>query len=220
MYATVSADVIQSTSLGIEELLYLRTQVQALLRKFETRFPGCWGRLVRGDSIECVTDAPNDAFRIALLLKCFVKSLGIGRGKAASDLNRYGLRAVIGLGEMRMVDKEHDFMDGEAIYLSGRTLDQKTVLPKGTLLIEASHSSLSKLLNALAAPVDALLNQATSRQCEVVFHRLFGETEQEISRHLQISQSAVNQHLNSVAWASIEKALDYYETLNFSDYES
>lgn len=219
MYATISADIVQSTSLEIKEMLFLRSKVQELLNKLEVSFPGFWGRLVRGDSIECVTDKPQDAFRIILILKCYVKSLNIRKSGAPKELKRFGIRSVIGLGSMRMVDREHDFMDGEAIYLSGRALDQKATLMKGTLLVEPSESFQNKALNAIAALVDALLNRATARQCEVLFHRFFGEREQEIARQLVITQSAVNQHLASAGWTPIEKALDYYETLNFSDYE-
>ncbi len=220
MYATVSADIVQSTSLDIKEMLFLRSKVQELLDKLQVCFPGFWGRLVRGDSIECVTDKPQDAFRITLILKCYIKSLNIRKNKAPKELKRFGIRAVIGLGSMRMVDREHDFMDGEAIYLSGRALDQKAMLMKGTLHVETSDFFQQKALNAIAALVDALLNHATARQCEVLFHRLFGEREQGIAQQLSITQSAVNQHLASVGWIPIEKALDYYETLNFSDYES
>lgn len=54
MIATISADIVRSTSLKTEDLIALRNSLKELLDDFEKDYPGFWARIVRGDSIECV----------------------------------------------------------------------------------------------------------------------------------------------------------------------
>ena len=54
MIATISADIVRSTSLQTESLIVLRKRLRRLLDDFEEDYPGFWARIVRGDSIECV----------------------------------------------------------------------------------------------------------------------------------------------------------------------
>ena len=73
MIATISADIVRSTSLRTEDLMLLRDRLRELMEKFEKESPGFWARIVRGDSIECVVPAYRDSLRIAILIKLFVK---------------------------------------------------------------------------------------------------------------------------------------------------
>lgn len=74
MYATISADVVSSTSLSKEAMIELNEKLKKCLSTLELRYQGFWGRIVKGDSIECVMDCPEDAFEAALILKTLVKS--------------------------------------------------------------------------------------------------------------------------------------------------
>ena len=49
MYATISADIVSSTSLCIEETIALKQRIEDLFSVLEKRFPGFWGRLIKGD---------------------------------------------------------------------------------------------------------------------------------------------------------------------------
>jgi DNA-binding NarL/FixJ family response regulator len=61
--------------------------------------------------------------------------------------------------------------------------------------------------------IDVLLNKATGKQCQVVYFKLLGMSEKEISKKLGVAQSVVNQHSTSVGWNAIEKAVIYFENL-------
>ena len=61
MYATISADVVSSTSLSKESMLKLNEHIKNCLTLLEDRYSGFWGRIVRGDTIECVLESPKDA---------------------------------------------------------------------------------------------------------------------------------------------------------------
>ena len=111
-------------------------------------------------------------------------------------------------------------MDGEAIYLSGRALSPMgTPNKEGTFLIEPADKQLKPALQTIGMLTDALLNNATKRQSEIIFYKLLSKNEQEIADILDINQSAVNQHSTSAKWYCIEEALNYFEQLKFENHE-
>ena len=101
MYATISADVVSSTALSKEAMIELNERLKKCLSTLELRYQGFWGRIVKGDSIECVMDFPEDAFEAALILKTLVKSFEPSDVNDSKRFNRYGLRIAIGIGEMK-----------------------------------------------------------------------------------------------------------------------
>jgi len=48
MVATISADIVSSTSLNTSELIGLRRRLQELFERIAENSPGFWGRIVRG----------------------------------------------------------------------------------------------------------------------------------------------------------------------------
>ena len=170
MYATISADIVSSTSLCIEETIALKQRIEDLFSVLEKRFPGFWGRLIKGDYIECLLPSAKDGFRVALIIKSCIKSFPIAEPKKKKLFQAYGIRIAMGIGNMRIVDKEHGIMDGEAIYLSGRTLSgMGTPNKNGTFLIEPADMQLKPALQTVGMLTDALLNNATKRQSEVIY---------------------------------------------------
>ena len=178
MYATISADIVSSTSLCIEETIALKQRIEDLFSVLEKRFPGFWGRLIKGDYIECLLPSAKDGFRVALIIKSCIKSFPIAEPKKKKLFQAYGIRIAMGIGNMRIVDKEHGIMDGEAIYLSGRTLSgMGTPNKNGTFLIEPADMQLKPALQTVGMLTDALLNNATKRQSEVIYYKLLSKSE-------------------------------------------
>ena len=216
MYAAISADIVSSTSLCIEETITLKQWTEDLFSILEKRFPGFWGRLIKGDYIECLLPSAKDSFRVALIIKSRIKSFPVAESKEKKLFQTYGIRMAMGIGDMRIVDKEHGIMDGEAIYLSGRTLDEMgTPNKNGTFLIEPADKQLRPALHTIGMLTDALLNNTTKRQSEVIYYKLLSKSEQEIADILGVKQSGINQHSTSAKWYCIEEALNYFEHLNF-----
>lgn len=220
MYATISADIVSSTSLSIGETVALKKRVSDLFVSLSAKFQGFWGRLIKGDYIECVVPDPLEALRVALLLKALVKSLDVIHTKEKKLFISYGVRIAIGIGSMRIIDRKEDIMDGDAIYRSGRNLAKMGVPGKGTMTIDIYDSRLRSSLRTVALLVDAIMNDATRRQSEVLYYKLLSLSEKEIASIMGMKQSAVNQHSTAAKWYCIEAALKYFETLNFYDYAS
>lgn len=218
MYATISADIVSSTSLSIDETIALKKGINGLLQSLDGKFLGFWGRLIKGDYVECLLPNPANALRTALILKTFVKSFAVNKAKEKKLFSTYGMRIAIGIGEMRIVNRGEDIMDGDAIYRSGRSLAGLGAPSKGTMTINADNAVLQPSLQTIALLVDALINNATQRQSEVLHYKLMSFNENEIASLLGMKQSAVSQHSTAAQWYCIDAALKYFETLNFYDY--
>lgn len=220
MYAAISADVVSSTTLSVDETIALKQRIESLFRILEDKYPGFWGRLIKGDYMECLLPSAKDALRVALLLKTCIKSFPLHDAEGKKLFQTYGVRMAIGLGTMRIVDREQGIMDGDAIYLSGRTLNAISASNRQvTLLISATDKRMEPALRTVGVLVDALVNNATRRQCEVLYYKLLAKSEQEIADILGIKQSGVNQHSTSAKWYCIEETLNFWEQLNFAAYE-
>ena len=211
--STISADVVDSTKLTKEGMVELRDSINAFISEIQQIDPSAWGRLTRGDFVECVVPRPEKALRIALLLKTHLKALDLPIIKDEnSQLSVYGARIAIGIGTMRTIDRQNDVMDGEAIYLSGRQIDLKTPTTRGTLVLCAKDEPRFIDLNAICVLIDALVNKITSRQANVVYYKLLGMKVDSIAALLGITQSAVSQHAIQASWYAIEYAVRTFET--------
>ena len=214
-YAAISADIVASTSLSREALIRLTGGLKALLDRAARDYQGFWGRLVKGDTIESVMARPGDALRVALLLKSYIKSFAPTNGIADAKFKQFGLRLAIGIGEMRIIDKSLDMMDGEAIYLSGRALSDMRDKTSDSFQIvmadDVSHGALAVVLSLL----NQLINRATRRQCETLYIRLLSKDDAETAKKMGISRPGVNQNLRNMGWDAIERSLKYFEQLNF-----
>lgn len=220
--ATISADIVSSTSLSVEELTLLQSEIRRFLEELSEKSQGKnWGRLFKGDSVEIFLFDPHESLRTALLLKTLVKktfSWGKGANVKRELFRKYGIRLAIGVGEMRTADQKQDILDGEAIYFSGRLLEKATkekATVKRSMLFESSNLLLTEEINMMLGMLDVMLRNATSRQNEILYYKLLGQNEEEIAKKLKIGQSVVNQHGNSIGWNAIESAVNYFEKLYF-----
>jgi len=233
MNAVISGDIVSSTALNELELELLRKNVLQLIDTFTVDPSGqtgdiqFYGHLIKGDYIECYLKEPKDSLRVALIIKTLVKMMVLEKSpdnaleKKRLLFKKYGVRLAIGIGSMRTIDTEQGILDGEAIYLSGRKIDdqrssnKEKVVIKNTLFFETTDIKLKEQGSVLVDLLDVLLNNATARQCEVLHYKLLGFTESDIAQKLDVNQAAVNQHSTAVGWNAIEHTLKYYEQLEF-----
>lgn len=219
--ATISADIVSSTALSVEELTLLQSEIRQFLEGLSEKSQSKdWGRLFKGDSVEIFLFDPHEALRTALLLKTLVKKTSIAKNKSIKRelFRRYGIRLALGIGEMRTSDKVLDILDGEAIYYSGRLLEkavEEKQINKRTMFFACKDPVLTEQMDVILGLLDALLKEATPRQSEILYYKILGMNESEIAEMLRIKQPVVNQHSNSLNWKSIEATLNYFEKLNF-----
>lgn len=223
-YSVISGDIVSSTSLNVEDSKFVEESLKTLLQDLKREF-NVYGRIIKGDYLECVVPNPSEGLQVALAIKSFVKAIPIDIKKYTKDDNRlkqfriHGIRLAIGYGELSRYNPEEGVIDGEAIYYAGReisgetTYNKERIVIKNTLFFASKNEDLNKNFQPLLALLDVLLSKATSRQCEVLYLKLMNNQEEEIAKQLGIGQSAVNQHSTSVGWNAIDEAVNYFKTM-------
>jgi hypothetical protein len=220
--ATISADIISSTSLNVEQRLVLEKGLMDLLNILRRTFGSkrFFGRLIKGDYIECVLEDPKLALRVALLMKSFVKSLNIKSDKISAkklkDFKEYGIRVAIGVGELSIWNKKKGIIDGEAIYLSGRAVNEMSLHDKkikNTLVFKSKNEDWNDSLLPVFDLLDVLFSKYKRAQSEIVFYKLLNKSEKEITEILTKRQSTINQHSTATGWFAVENAVEYFEKI-------
>ncbi len=220
--AVISGDIVASTSLNDAGREFIEKAFEEVLGALRKTF-GTYSRVLRGDYLECAIPHAEEALRIALAIKSHIKSLPLAKkslydtDKRARVFKTYGIRLAIGYGELSRFDPDKGIIDGEAIYLSGRTINEfstynkERIVIKNTLFFVSNDDLLNREMEPLLGLLDVLLSKATPKQCQVLYLKLMGFTEEMIATKLKTSQSVVNQHSTSVGWNAIEKSVRYFE---------
>lgn len=237
LQASISADVIASTSLSTSEMKSLSEKISEIFARlndllYATGDEKIVHRLVLGDTIECFIPRPGDALRIALTLKAGIKSFKLDgttvcdreREKLRKLFEMYGVRIAIGIGNMSWsrLDDGAIFFNGSAINLSGRlvagqkTSNKERITVKNTLFIGSDDELQSAIFKPVMSLLDAAFNRMTLRQSEIIYRKLLGLSEGTIAKELGITQSSVNQHSTSAGWNSIEETLNLFYTFDFN----
>lgn len=220
-YSVISGDIISSTSLHIKDRQFVEKEIHSLIQELNREF-NTYGRVIKGDYLECVVPNPSDGLQVALAIKSFIKSLPIETKEYKKTNNRikqftiHGIRLAIGYGELVRFNRDEGVIDGEAIYLSGRelsgesTYNKERIVIKNTLFFASENEGLNRNIKPILALLDVLISKATARQCQVLYFKLMNKQEDEIAQILGIGQSAVNQHSTSVGWNAIDEAVKYF----------
>ncbi|QAA82962.1 fumarate hydratase [Aequorivita sp. H23M31] len=227
-YSVVSGDIVSSTSLNNEDRKLVEEKLKLLLENLRQKF-NVYGRVLKGDYLECVVPNASQGLQVALAIKSFVKSISIDAESYKKTDNRirqfkiHGIRLAIGYGKLSRYNPEEGIIDGEAIYFSGRAISGETthnkerIVIKNTLFFASENENLNRNFKPLLALLDVLISKATARQCEVLYFKLMDNQEEEIAQQLGIGQSAVNQHSTSVGWNAIEEAVHYFKMVISKD---
>lgn len=217
----LSGDIIASTSLSYEEKSVLENRIKNLITILAEHF-SIYARIIKGDYIEIVVENPEDALTITLLLKSYIKSSEDDKENKSiryQKFKNFGIRIAMGFGPLARYDKEKGIIDGEAIYFSGRkineestTYNKKRIVIKNTLFFVSAEENRNATMNTILSLLDVLMSHATAKQNQIVFWRLLGKSEKEIANLLHIKQPTVNKQLNSVGWNAIDKSVQYFKT--------
>ena len=194
----------------------LRNNIRGLLDNLETDYPGFWGRIVRGDSIECFVPDNEKVLRLAVLIKLFIK-MNVGQFDAEESLLRYGIRFSIGMGEIKYESKKEDIINGPAIYISGRNLDAISFMDDLTSFeIAGASESFNGIMDSYVAMVGSMVDSYSAKQSAVIYYKLRGFKEMEISRILGVTQSSVNIRSTNAKWGLLSLAIEDFEHFDFA----
>lgn len=217
----ISGDIIAFTSLSVEEKLHLKEKIEILINILRNKFE-TYTRIIKGDYIECIVYEPKEAIRIALIIKSYIKFI-INENNFKSTIKRkkyhqdYGIRLALGLGELNQINIEKGIIDGEAIYISGRLINEenthkgKKIHIRNTMFFGSDDKELNIEINTIIQLIDFIINKSTGKQCEVLFYKLLNFNEEEISKKINVSQPVINKHSTNIGWGVIESSIKYMQ---------
>lgn len=213
LYATISADIVDSTKMSAEDTIRVNKLLTDFLEPMKKVSEGSWGRVVKGDAFECVLQEPRDLLRVALMLKCHVKTFV--PEVLNPEFSKYGIRIAMAVGELRTSNEQLGIIDGDAIYRTGRAMEEKRPNVRGTMMY-CNDGLEAEAVKAIVALCDVVINKSTGKQCEVLFNKLCGKDEGEMASAMGKSRPTVNAHSQKAGWIAIERAVKYFESLTFS----
>lgn len=219
--AAISGDIIAYTSLSDADKNNIEAAIKQLFKDLKDSFD-VYGRIIKGDYIECYIPKPKDALRITLAIKSCIKSVSPDSNEKNNrriDVYRtHGIRLAIGIGEISRLYLNKGIIDGDAIYFSGRlisdtkaTSNKERIVIKNTLFIKTVNEEVDRAMEPLFALLDVLISKATAKQCSVLYLKLLGNNEEEIAKTLSLAQSTVNKHSTNLGWNAIDKAVLFFE---------
>lgn len=212
LYATISADIVDSTKMTAEDTIRVNKLLTDFLNPMKKVSEGSWGRVVKGDAFECVLVDPHDLLRVALMLKCYVKTFVPEMSNP--EFSKYGIRIAMAVGELRTSDESLGIIDGDAIYKTGRAMEEKHPNVRGTMKY-CCDAPEAEAVKAIVSLCDVVINKSTGKQCEVLYNKLCGKDEVEMAAAMGKSRPTVNAHSQKAGWIAIERAVKYFESLDF-----
>lgn len=205
-YAVLTGDIVKSSKLTAAQLESVRECVLAAVDQARSWRRGIIkgkAEFYRGDAWQVLVADVSQALRVALLIRACVIAQGVA-----------DTRVSLGLGTVENLSRTRvSLSTGEAFVLSGHALDELSATTR--LTIAASSSVLSPWLRVSALLCDALVNQWTARQAEIIALMLDSPdtTHEKIASQVAppISQQAVSKALTGAGWMAVEQLLMTFE---------
>lgn len=216
MKAVVTGDIVNSTSMELKERTWLLTEISNFLKILDKE-NNTKSETFRGDSFQVLVHMPEQALKMALLIKTFIRSLEkhifktIKKTQAINSTDLYDARVAIGVGEIDKLAKKLAVSSGIAFTLSGHTLDK--LKGKKQAIAISTDDHFNGELETASILLDAIISKTTAAQCLVIHKKLLGITEIEIAKDLGIKQSAVNQRSIAGNWNAIDAMVKRFEKI-------
>jgi hypothetical protein len=159
--------------------------------------------IFRGDSFQAVVSAPGISLKAALLIRSELLQILVKKSQVDARIG-FGFGLISSLNKKKIEES-----DGVAFRKAGEALDKtKSYRRFG---FSSQSEELNRSINRLFALVDAVVQRWTAEQAEAMSYWLRGMTQEAIADRLGITQSAVQQRLQSAGHFGIEEALKSFE---------
>jgi hypothetical protein len=224
MKAVITGDIIKSGNIDLQNRKLLLDELEYALDLWSKDYDMTY-ELFQGDSFQCLLYSPENALRLMLIIKTFIKSLNPNEAghikrpgakiKTTFPIWLFDARIALGIGNTEPIQKSLGQSNGDAFILSGHLLDELKE-SKQTLDI-ITTDSFSEELHTECVLLDNIISRTTALQCEVVNLKLLGFNETKIATRLNIGQSAVNQRSTSGGWGAINTMVQRFENIYLND---
>lgn len=160
--------------------------------------------IVRGDNFQFTLKQPENALKVALLIKAHLLSIDLKKfNKKKESLDRIDARIAIGIGTNNFTSNKMYESDGDAYWRSGKLLDELKKKNQ-SIGIRTGIRNIDDELEVLTSLADVIINKWSIQMAEVVKLVLMGTQKQsELSEALNISQPSVHERLKGAGFYQI-----------------
>lgn len=199
-YGVITADVVNSTALSVQELEILLDRVKYEFDEAKNlTIQAQW--VQRGDAFQILTDEPSRSLEVAMFLRSVVNLSIRSANQSISALPKTDLRMAIGLGTVTLHRSEISESTGPAFVRAGRALDKMKATSDRRFKIITGHEDIDKELDLTSHMMSAIFQRWSYASAEVLYWYLKGhQTQHEIATQLGITQSSVQRRMESMSF--------------------
>lgn len=201
----ITGDIIESSAIQIEYRDLLVESIQRIANELMV-IGSLKIEFFRGDSFQMVIDSPENAMKIAVLLRAGLKSETPKEFKKPWDA-----RISLGVGTISYHANNIVLSDGEAFQYSGRELDE---MGKRRLMVKTRWSEVNEELQVSTAFADEVITSWSVSQSQATYQVLLHNTPQKyIAQKFQKSAQNISKLLSAAKVNLIQTYIDRYHNL-------
>lgn len=201
----ITGDIIESSAIQIKYRDFLLESIQEIADELSVIEP-LRIEFFRGDSFQTVIDSPENAMKIAVLLRAGLKGHTPQECKKSWDA-----RLSLGVGTISYHADNTVLSDGEAFQYSGRELDE---MGKRRLVVKTRWSGVNEELQVSTAFADEVVSSWSVPQSQAAYQALLYDTSQkEIAHKFQKSAQNISKLLGAAKVNLVQMYIDRYHKL-------
>lgn len=201
----ITGDIIESSAIQIKYRDFLLKSIREIADELSVIEP-LRIEMFRGDSFQAVIDSPENAIKIAVLLRAGLK------GHTPKECKKpWDARLSIGVGTISYHADNTVLSDGEAFQYSGRTLDE---MGKRRLVVKTRWADVNEELQVSGAFADEVISSWSVPQSQAAYQALLYNTSQkEIANKFQKSAQNISKLLGAAKVNLVQMYIDRYHKL-------
>ena len=201
----ITGDIIESSAIQIKYRDFLLKSIREIADELSVIEP-LRIEMFRGDSFQAVIDSPENAIKIAVLLRAGLK------GHTPKECKKpWDARLSIGVGTISYHANNTVLSDGEAFQYSGRTLDE---MGKRRLVVKTRWADVNEELQVSGAFADEVISSWSVPQSQAAYQALLYNTSQkEIAHKFQKSAQNISKLLGAAKLNLVQMYIDRYHKL-------
>ncbi len=201
----ITGDVVESSGIQMKYRDFLLKSIQKITDDLSV-IESLRIEFFRGDSFQMVIDTPENAMKIAVLLRAGLKA------HTPREYNKpWDARLSLGVGSISYYADHIVLSDGEAFQYSGRGLDE---IGKRRLIVKTRWREVNDELQVSTAFADEVISSWSVSQSQAVYQALLYNTPQkEIAHKFQRSAQNISKLLSAASVNLIRIYIDRYHNL-------
>lgn len=201
----ITGDIIESSAIQMEYRDFLLESIRKIADELSVIEP-IRIEFFRGDSFQTVIEIPENAMKIAVLLRAGLKGHTPKKCKKPWDA-----RLSLGVGTIFYHADNTVLSDGEAFQYSGRELDE---MGKRRLVVKTRWEDVNEELQVSTAFADEVISSWSVPQSQAAYQALLYNTSQkEIAHKFQKSAQNISKLLGAAKVNLVQMYIDRYHKL-------